>query len=179
MAPKIGTVGGGPATGLAKDYTDWLDKGLNTGTFGTAAGGYKGEGAMKDTAGLTGIFNDILSQGGGKLGGSLGELIKMNQERDVGALRARFGASGGMSFGTPAAFAESSYRAQAAPQAATAIGQLQLSALEPILRSMLSLSGLGIPQAQTTVSTNPWLSGLEALAGGATGAGALISGIKK
>lgn len=178
MAPKIGTAGGGPATGLAKDYTDWLDKGLNTGTFGTAAGGYAGDGAMKDTAGFTGVLNDILSKGGGKFGGALGELIKMSQERDIGALRSRFGASGGMSFGTPAAFAESSYRAQVAPQAATAIGGLQLQAMEPILRSILSLSGMGIPQAQTFASPNPWLSGLEALGGAASGAGSLIKGIK-
>lgn len=177
MAPKTGTIGGGSATGLAKDFTDWLDKGLNTGTFGTAAGGMAGDGAMTQTAGFTGVLNDILSGGGGKLGGSLGELIKMNQERDIGAIRSRFGASGGMSLGTPAAFAESSYRAQAAPQAASAIGQLQLSAMEPILRSLLSLSGIGTPQAQSYVSANPWLSALEAGAGAATGVGDLLKGI--
>lgn len=178
MAPKIGTAGGGPATGLAKDFTDWLDKSLNTGTFGTAAGGVAGGNAMSQTAGFTGVLNDILSQGGGKFGGALGELIKNSQNRDVGALRSRFGASGGMSLGTPASFAESSYRAQAAPQEAVAIGGLQLQAMEPILRSILSLSGMGIPQASTTISANPWLSGLEALGGAATGAGSLISGIK-
>lgn len=174
MAPKTGTAGGGSATGLAKDYTGWLDKALNTGSFGVAG---KGD-PVADTKGFTGVLNDILSQGGGKFGGALGELIKMSQDRDVGALRSRFGASGGMSLGTPAAFAESSYRAQAAPQAATAIGSLQLQAMEPILRSLLSLSGMGIPQAQTFASPNPWLSGLEALGGAATGAGSLISGIK-
>lgn len=178
MAPKIGTVGGGPATGLAKDFTDFLDKGLNTGTFGTAAGGAAGGGAMSQTAGFTGVLNDILSQGGGQFGGALGELIKQSQSRDIGALRSRFGASGGMSFGTPAAFAESTYRAHAAPEAATAIGGLQLQAMEPILRSILSLSGMGIPQAQTTVSPNPWLSGLEALGGAASGAGDLLKGLK-
>ncbi len=127
--------------------------------------------------GFTGVLNDILSQGGGKFGGALGELIKMNQQQDIGNIRSRFGASGGMSLGTPAAYAESVYRAHAAPETATAIGGLQLQALEPILRSILSLSGIGIPQATTTVSTNPWLSGLEGLAGAASGAGPLISAI--
>lgn len=179
MAPKVGTAGGGPATGLAKDFTEWLGNALNTGTFGTGnVGGMAGSGAMTQTAGFTGVLNDVLSQGGGNIGGALGELIKQRQSADIGDIRARFGASGGTSLGTPAAFAESSYRAQAAPQSAVAIGQLQLSALEPILRSILSLSGLGIPQATTTVSPNPWLSGIEALAGAATGAGSLIKGIK-
>src|SRR5882672_7584782 len=121
MAPKIGTAGGGSATGLGNDFADWLDKSLNTGTFGSGAG--KGN-PTSDTMGFTGVLNDILSQGGGKFGGALGELIKMNQQQDIGNIRSRFGASGGMSLGTPAAYAESVYRAHAAPEAATAIGGL-------------------------------------------------------
>jgi hypothetical protein len=176
MAPKTGTVGGGPATGLAKDFTGWLDKALNTGTFGS--GGGTGD-PTGDTRGFTGVLNDILSAGGGQFGGALGELIKQRQTADIGDLRARFGASGGMAFGTPAAYAESQYRAAAAPQAATAIGQLQLSALQPILQALMGLSGMGIPQAQAYVSPNPWLSGVEALGGLATGVGDLAKGLKK
>jgi len=169
MAPKTGTVGGGPATGLAKDFTGWLDKALNTGSFGGAGTGDP----TSDTRGFTGVLNDILSQGGGQFGGALGDLIKQRQTADIGDLRARFGAQGGMAFGTPAAYAESSYRAQAAPQAGVAIGQLQLQALQPILQALMGLSGMGIPQAQSYVSPSPWLSGVEALGGLATGVGDL------
>lgn len=162
MAPKVSNVGGGPATGLAKDFTDWLDKALNTGSFGPAGTGNP----TGQTAGFSGVLNDILAGGAGKIGGSLNQLISQKQEMDIGDLRARFGASGGQAFGTPAAFAEGNLRAKQGPEAATAIGNLQLSALMPILQLIAGISGKGIPQAESVVSTNPWLSGFEALAGG-------------
>lgn len=166
MAPKVSNVGGGSATGLAKDFTDWLDKALNTGSFGPAGTGNP----TGQTTGISGVLNDILAGGAGKLGGSLNSLIENKQQMDIGDLRARFGASGGMAFGTPAAYAEAQLRAKQGPEAATAIGGLQLSALQPILQLIAQLSGKGIPQAESVVSTNPWLSGFEALAGGVGGA---------
>lgn len=169
MAPQVSNVGGGPATGLAKDFTGWLDKALNSGSFGPAGTGNP----TGDTAGFSGMLNDILAGGAGKLGGSLNQLIKSKQEGDIGDLRSRFGASGGMAFGTPAAYAEAQLRAKQGPEAATAIGGLQLSALMPILQMIAGLSGKGIPQAESVVSTNPWLSGFEAVA---SGAGMALSG---
>lgn len=163
MAPKVSNVGGGPATGLAKDFTDWLGKALNTGSFGPAGTGNP----TGQTAGLSGVLNDIIAGGAGKLGGSLNSMIESKQQSDIGDLRARFGASGGMSMGTPATYAEGNLRAKQGPESAMAIGNLQLSALAPLLQMIASLSGKGIPQAESVVSTNPWLSGFEALAGGA------------
>lgn len=181
MAPKTGTVGGGSATGLAKDFTGWLDSILNPPAAKTnlaaPAGQFNSADPVGQTAGIGGVINDILSGGAGKLGGSLNELIKQQQKTDVGDLRARFGAAGGMAFGTPAATAEALYRAQAAPQAATQIGNLQLSAITPLLNIIAGLSGKGIPQAETAIYPNPWLSGLEALGGAASGAGSLAKGL--
>lgn len=179
MAPNISQVGGGPAVGLAKDFTSWLDNALTTGSFGLGNSGMQANNAnpVGDTTGIAGVLNDILAGGAGKLGGSINQLISQHQTQDVGDLRARFGAGGGQSLGTPAAFAEASYRAKAAPEAATAIGNLQLNALLPILQMIAGLSGKGISQRETLASPNPWLSGLTALAGGATGAGNLLTGI--
>jgi hypothetical protein len=174
MAPSIKTVGGGPATGLAKDWTAQLDKWINTGSFGTAGVGDP----SKQTSGGLGILNDILSSGAGTVGGALAKQIADKQAMDVGDLRARFGASGGVSLGTPAAFAEGNLRAKQGPEAATAIGGLQLSALGPLLQMISQLSGMGIPQASTVVEPNPWLSGIGALGGAATGAGNLATGLK-
>lgn len=169
MAPKAQTVGGGPATGLAKDFTNALDKWLNTGSFGTAGGTAAGAGAYNQSVGGMGVLNDILSSGAGNLGGSLNQLIQQHQAQDIGDLRSRFGASGGMAFGSPAAYAEGNYRAHAAPEAATAIGNLQLSALGPLLNIIAGLSGKGIPQAETVMTPNPFLSGFEALSGALPG----------
>lgn len=185
MAPKTGVVGGGPSTGLAKDFTSWLDNVLNTGgktapaksNLVPPAGQAAGADPVGQTQGISGVISDLLSGGGGNIGGSLAKLIQMHQTQDIGDLRARFGASGGVAFGTPAAYAESAYRAKAAPEAATAIGSLQLSAIMPLLNMITQLSGKGIPQAENLVTPNPWLSGIEALSGGAQGAGAILKGL--
>lgn len=185
MNPKTGTVGGGPATGLATDFTDWLGKALNSSGSPAAKSNLASPAAkfgeadpVGQTQGISGVINDLLSGGAGNIGGSLATLIGNQHTQDIGDLRARFGASGGMSFGSPAAYAESNYRAKAAPEAATAIGNLQLSAIMPLLQMISGLSGKGIPQAENYVSTNPWLSGFEALAGGASGAGKFLEGYK-
>jgi len=101
------------------------------------------------TAGIAGVLNDILAGGSGEFGGALKDLIGQRQAMDIGDLRARFGASGGTAFGTPAAYAESAYRAKAAPEAATAIGGLQLQALLPLLQMIGGISEKGISQRQS------------------------------
>lgn len=113
------------------------------------------------------------------LGQSLESLIQQDIESGAANLRERFTSSGaGSSVGTPAAVAESRFRAQAAPRATLAVGQLeqqnraqQLQAILPILQIIAALSGRGIPQAQTNViaQPNPFLQLLSAGGGAATG----------
>jgi hypothetical protein len=102
------------------------------------------------TQGISGILNDILSGGGGKIGGSFQDMITKQEGRDVNALRSRFGASGGTAFGTPGAYAESLLRSETAPKLTSAIGNLQLSALQPLMQIMAQLSGKGISQREVT-----------------------------
>jgi len=166
MGSKVSTVGGGAATGLGTDFVHWLMNGLNTGSFG--AGGPAGSSAVGQTQGMTGVINDILSGGAGKVGGALQTLINRQNTQNVNDLRSRYGAFGGTGFGTPAAFAESQYRAQEPAQTTSAIGNLQLSALQPLLSSIFGLSQKGIPQAETMVQPSgfgQFLQGLGSVAG--------------
>lgn len=152
MGMKYKEVGGGSATGLADNFVQFLQQGLQTGSFGagTATGQAGAANPYGSTAGIAGVLNDILSGGGGNLGGSLGQLLKTQQNNDVESLRARFGVGGGTAFGTPAQYAESTYRAQAAPQIATQVGGLQMNALNSILPLIASLSQKGIAQREGT-----------------------------
>lgn len=144
MAAKTKEIGGGPTVGLANDYVSALQQLLNTGGLG-AAGSPDGPGTA---GGVAGILSSILSPGAGKIGGAYADILSKQQQRDINGLRARFGASGGAAFGTPAAFAESQYRAEAAPQITTQIGQLQLQALMPLLSQIGQFSGMGIAPRQ-------------------------------
>lgn len=144
MGMKIKEVGGGPATGLADNFVGMLQSLMNGG--GVGPGGSPN--AVGSTGNIMSVLSDILSGGGGKAGSAISQLISKQQERDVNALRSRFGVGGGTAFGTPAAFAESQYRAEAAPQITNAITGLQLQALGPILQSIYGLSQKGIAQRQ-------------------------------
>lgn len=173
---KYKTVGGGAATGLGNDFASFLQQGLNTGTFG--AGSPAGYGAPAQAGGIAGFLNDVLSGGAGKLGGSLAKILQTQQTSDVANLRSRFGVGGGTTFGTPGAYAESTYRSQAAPQIATAIGGLQSNVLQQLLSSLNNIGGRGIPQAETVGVQSPWTqaAGLAApvlggILGGPAGAG--------
>lgn len=166
MGSKVSTIGGGSATGLGNNFVQWLQNGLNTGSFG--GGGPAGSGAMTQTQGMAGVLNDILSGGAGKLGGALQDTINRTNTQNINDLRARYGAFGGTGFGTPAAFAESNYRAAEPAQTTTAIGNLQLSALQPLLSSIYGLSQKGIPQAESVIQPSGFsqaLQGLGSIAG--------------
>lgn len=158
MGMKTHEVGGGPATGLANDFTKFLESGL-TGSFGGAGASSQtaASNPFGSTMGFAGVLNDIMSGGAGNLGGSLAKLISTQQGNDIAGLRSRFGAGGGTAFGTPAAYAESTYRAQAAPQIATAIGQLQMQTLGQLLPIYANLAGKGIAQRETVAQPNPWV----------------------
>ncbi|MBA2704142.1 MAG: hypothetical protein H0U60_09850 [Blastocatellia bacterium] len=154
MPPKTKEVGGGPATGLANDFLGWLSQGLNTGTFG--AGNPAGTDANAATRGMGGILNDMLAGGAGNLGGAFTDMISKQSERDVGGLRARFGAGGGTAFGSGAQYAESMLRSETAPKMTAAAGGLQMQALQMLLPLFANMSGKGITQRQTVQQQNPW-----------------------
>jgi len=142
---KTKTVGGTKGgMALSNDFVSALSDLLNGGGIG--ANQPAGSNAV---GGVRGVYGDILSGGAGKVGGALADILGRQQTSDVANLRSRFGATGGMSFGTPAAYAESQYRSQAAPQIATAIGGLQLQALSPLLSAYLDVFNKNTPQAQT------------------------------
>src|SRR5512134_403030 len=179
MGSKTREVGGGPAVGLGEDWVRLLRSGL-FGSFGgqpTAGDRFNQANPVGSTMGIAGFLDDLLSGGGGRLGGALATNIENQNTRNIADLRSRFGAAGGQSFGTPAAYAESLYRAEAAPRAATAIGGLQLQALLPLLGLMGQTAGLGIPQRSVTIEPGLLAQLLPGLAGAATGAGNLMQGI--
>jgi hypothetical protein len=186
MAPKYEEKGGGPSVGLANDFVSGLQSLLfGGGGMGAPIAGARAGAAdpMGQTTGMMGILSSLLSPGAGEMGGAMSEMISKQNERDVAGLRARYGASGGMGFGTPAAYAESLYRAEAAPRATMAVGNLQLQALQQLLPIFTSLAGKGITQREGVMSPNPLASGIAiaapiigGIAGGPAGA-AIASGI--
>ena len=172
MGAKTKEVGGGPATGLADQFVQWLSQGLNTGTFG--AGTPAGTDAVGATGGISAYLNDVLSGGAGRLGGALQQQITTQADRDAATLRARFGAGGGTAFGTGAQFAEGVLRSETAPKIATAVGGLQQNALQMLLPVFASIAGKGITQRQTVAQENPWMTAAKlGLQGGALVAGAM------
>lgn len=162
MGSQTKSIGGGPAVPLANSFTNWLMQGLNTGSFGPGFGA--GTDAIGSTRGISGVLNDILSGGAGKVGGAMQQMIQRQEGMDTDALRSRFGAQGGTAFGTGAQFAEAQLRSQTAPQLTTAIGQLQLSALAPILQSIYGLSQKGISQRQDYVEPSGLSQAIGAIA---------------
>ena len=169
MGNRYKEQGGGPATGLADNFVQFLSQGLNTGTFG--AGTPAGSDAMGQTQGIAGILNDILSGGAGKMGGSMAQLISNDTNDQVNALRARYGAGGGTAYGTGAQYGEGVLRAKQAPQLAQAVGGMQMNAITNLLGIISGISQKGIAQRQGTVSPDPWAS---ALAIGAPVAGSVL-----
>lgn len=157
MGTQTKEVGGGPAVGLANDFVNFLQQGLKTGTFGGAgaAGSYMGANPINSTQGIAGVLNDILSGGAGQIGGSMNQMIQQQANRDADVLRARFGQSGGTAFGTGAQFAESMLRSETAPKMVGAIGNLQMQALEPLMRMMYGMSEKGISQRETVQTPSP------------------------
>lgn len=174
MAMKYKEVGGGQATGLADSFVNFLQQGLQTGSFGGAGAvsQFGGANPIGSTTGIAGVLNDLLAGGAGKIGGALSTQIKQQEGDDVAALRARFGAGGGGAFGTGAGFAEATYRAREAPQLATAIGGLQEGALSQLLPLFMGVFNKGTAQREGTFQPNTALSAAQIglpLAGSALG----------
>jgi len=154
MGYKERTIGGGPATGLAEDFTGFLKNLINTGSFGGGTAGQQAGAAnpMGDTQGIMGLLNSIVSNP--QADQSVQQLISKDIERGRNDLRARFGAGGGMAYGTPAAFAEGLYQAEQAPRTAIAMDQMaqqRVASLMPFFQMIQNISSMGIPQAQSTL----------------------------
>ena len=156
MGTQTNTIGGS-GTGLGHNLMDVLNRGLMTGVFG----GPGGAGAQN---GVMGFLNNIFSQGAGNIGGAMSKQLETQQSNDVNAIRSRFGTQGGMAYGTPAAYGESTYRAQAAPNITSAIGNLQLGTMGPILQMMMGLGSKDIPQAETMVQPSNFSQAMGMLA---------------
>lgn len=166
MGYKERTVGGGPAKGLAKDFTSFLQNFINSGSFGGGTAGQQAGAAnpMGDAAGIFSLLNSIISNP--QADQSVQTLINKDIERGTNALRARYGASGGMPFGTGAQVAEGIYQSEQAPRTALAMDQLaqsRLGALMPFFQFARDIAGLGIPQAQATLEPDAWMQGFNAL----------------
>lgn len=159
MGMKYKEVGGGPATGLADNFVNFLQQGMQTGSFGGGTAGARAGGAdpFGSTMGIGGVLNDLLAGGSGKVGGSMNEMIAKQGERDAMALRARFGVGGGSAFGTPGAYAEALLRSETAPKMIQAGGGLQLQALQQLLPMFAMLSGKGIAQREGVMQPSPWM----------------------
>lgn len=158
MSSSYKEYGGGAATGLADNLVSFLSQGLNTGTFG--AGSPAGSDAMGQSQGIAGVLNDILSGGAGKLGGSLSQLIQNDTNNQVNDMRARYGAAGGTAYGTGAQYGEGVLRAKQAPALTSAVGNLQLGAVQNLLGVISGIASKGIAQRQGAMEQNPWVTGL-------------------
>lgn len=160
MGAKSEAIGGGPAVGLADNYVNVLQSLLNGGGIGTAGS----PDAIGTTNDIAGVLRSILAGEKGGPGSAIVQMLSKQQTRDTNAIRSRFGANGGAAFGTPAAYAESLYRAEAAPQITSAITDLQLKAFLPLLNQIGGLSQLGIPQRQMIQKRSGFAQALGTLA---------------
>lgn len=174
MNYKEQTTGGGPAVGLAGDFTKFLQGLITSGSFGGGTSGQQAAGgpqqAQDQSQNMFGALNSILQGPNAGLQTSVQDLISRQRTSDVNDLRARFGAQGNMAYGTGAAHAEGLYRAEAAPREALAMDEInrnnkqtQLQMLIPILQMAMGISGKGISQAETTLQAPGWMQGFNML----------------
>lgn len=166
-------IGGGPAGPLAEDFTSFLRA-------------FIGGAPMERTGTIGQALSRIIA--GEDISGqerALQSLIQADIGRQSADIRERFGAGG---IGTPAAVAESLFRAEAAPRATLAIAELRraadmqrLQAILPILSAIQGLSALGIPQAeiQTLVKDPRFMQVLGVIKGLAEAGGAVAKAAKR
>lgn len=152
-------VGGGSAKPVADDFGKMLLQGLQSG-FGAVPGSSGANG------GLGGYLQMLLSGQGAQGAITQAEIAK---NKAIGDLHERY-SMGGTGFGTPAASAEASYRAQVDPQIANIHSQNVMQALSQILPFYGQAFGLGTPQAQMVQTPSfgaNLLGGVTSLAGAA------------
>lgn len=172
MNHKYQEYGGGPAVGLAENFTNFLNRIITTGSFGgtTAAQQANAANPIGSTQDVFGFLNSIIQGPDAGLITTINDMISKETDRSANALRARFGAQGGMAFGTPAAFAEGVLRAEAAPRAALAVDEINrankalgIQALMPLFQMASGLSQAGIAPRQGTLQPPGWLQGVNLL----------------
>ena len=170
------------ATGFSNNFMSLLQGLLTGGTGGAnAAGQFNASNPFGSTmGGASGILQNILSPGAGQLGGALATQLAQSQTQNVDALRERYGAFGGTSLGSPASSAEAQYRAYATPQITSAIGNLQLGAISPLLNAAYGMANRGVtqPYLQPSAFTQflQGASGVANLAGSVIGAANGVGG---
>ena len=126
-----------------------------------------------------GFFDDLLSPGGGRLGGAREDLINRSFDRGQNQLASRFGSVGGNSFGSGAATAATRLESERGPKLIEGIGQLQLGGLSQLLPLIGGLAGKDIPQRQMVQQQGGFGQALGLLApalGAAFGPGGLLAG---
>ena len=180
MGGSVKTVesGVGAAIPLANEFVNVLQNFLRSGKFGVGA-----DNAVGRSMGAFDTINQLVSgtdvSGMGK---SIESIIQGDVTRGAADLRERF--TGGTAAGTPAAVSESLYRAEAAPRAGLAIGQLDLqnkgqqaAFLSTIMNLIAAMSGKGISQAQTNAFWDPGMATNIAalLAGGGQAVSSIVS----
>jgi hypothetical protein len=173
MGPQTKTIGGGAATGFSDDFVKWLSGGLNTGTFGNPGQQFGAANPIGSTTGVSGALNYALGSGAQ---GDINSVIKQAQQQSIGDLRSRY-SMGGTGTGSPSAYAESMFRAQAAPQAGIQLANLRMQYLQPLLQMMMGTAMRGTPQATTMVSPSPFMQAMSGLSGAAQGASGLMGGL--
>ena len=166
MNYKAKDYGGGPATGLAEDFTGFLRNAITTGSFGAGTAGQHAAGAnpVGDTGNIMSVLNSILQGPSAEYMSSINQMISTENTNNVNAVRSRFGAGGGMAMGTPAAYAEGVVRAEGAPRQAMAYNQIMgqnqdraMNLLMPLFQMMTGLAGKGISQRETTLQEPGWM----------------------
>lgn len=155
--------GSAGTTQLADEFIKMLMGGLTGQGFG-AAGGRTGSAAVGESGmNMFSVLNNVLAGGGGEAGASINQMIQRDIERQSNALRARFNQGGGMAMGTPAAYAESNLRAEAAPRATQAITEMQMQALMPLMQIMTGMASKGITQREEVMQPSPFMQFMSAM----------------
>lgn len=162
---------GNSATGFSNNFMQMMGSLLGTPNSGAAQAG-RSNPVGSTMSGAGGILSSILSPGAGQIGGALATQLAQQQQRDVQSLNERFSAYGGTSLGTPAGSSVAQYKAQAAPNIMSAIGNLQLGAISPLLSAGNQLAYRGVTTPQQT--PNPFMQILSALPGIGSGVGSIL-----
>lgn len=180
MGNRYKEVGGGPAVGLAdnwiKNLQSFMGGGSTPGAQMTRAGNNQAQagtaGALTNTGngpgGIYNIIQDILSQGGGSLGGHLGSQIERGVNEGRADVASRFSSVGGGQ-GSSTAQAIARYNAEQADAVPLGVANLQMSTIQPLLQMIQQMAGRGVTQREGVMEQNPWLQGITALAGAVPG----------
>jgi hypothetical protein len=161
-APKMRTAGGGGAKPVADSFNNFLLESLNSGGFSGMMSGQNNPSPLS--------FNTSVDMNNPQFA-AMNQMLQQQQTQNIAGLRERFGGPAGR--GTPGAFAEGNYLAQANPQNVLAMGQLadsirgqnradfqaqgqydlgrmglEQNNMEMMMRALMQAQGLGTPQAQ-------------------------------